>query len=132
MFFYFLKYKKTFIIVKFIKGDFEMDANVSFSAPQTAAVKEKTKWGLGVFYSLGEVGSQLSWYMINTYLTIFYTDIVGLPATAISTIMLIARIWDAINDPMILFFGKSDVPTAHGYFMTVLICSSLSSVELLV
>ena len=38
--------------------------------------------------------------MINTYLTIFYTDIVGLSASAISLIMLIARVWDAINDPM--------------------------------
>lgn len=62
--------------------------------------KEKTNWKTGAFYGLGEVGSQLSWYMINTYLTIFYTDIVGLSAAAISAIMLIARIWDAINDPM--------------------------------
>ena len=38
--------------------------------------------------------------MINTYLTVFYTDIVGLSASAISLIMLIARVWDAINDPM--------------------------------
>lgn len=62
--------------------------------------KEKTNWIQGGFYGLGEVGSQLSWYMINTYLTIFYTDIVGLSASAISLIMLIARIWDAVNDPM--------------------------------
>lgn len=62
--------------------------------------KEKTNTKLGFFYSFGEVGSQLSWYMINSYLTIFYTDIVGLTASAISLIMLIARVWDAINDPM--------------------------------
>lgn len=30
----------------------------------------------------------------------FYTDIVGLTAGAISIIMLIARVWDALNDPM--------------------------------
>ena len=51
-------------------------------------------------YGVGEVGSQFSWYMINSYLMIFYTDIVGLTAGAISVIMLIARIWDAVNDPM--------------------------------
>ena len=68
----------------------------------TNAVKtgEKTNWKLGTYFALGEVGSNLSWYMINTYLTIFYTDVVGLSASAISAIMLIARIWDAINDPM--------------------------------
>lgn len=62
--------------------------------------KEKTDVKLGFFYSLGEVGSQLSWYMINSYLTLFYTDVVGLSAAAISLIMLIARVWDAVNDPM--------------------------------
>ena len=51
-------------------------------------------------YSMGEVGCQLSWYMINNYLTLFYTDVVGLSASAISMIMLIARVWDAVNDPM--------------------------------
>lgn len=51
-------------------------------------------------YGIGEFGSQLSWYMINSYLMIFYTDVVGLTAGAISMIMLIARIWDAVNDPM--------------------------------
>ena len=38
--------------------------------------------------------------MINTYLTLFYTDVVGLSAAAISFIMLVARVWDAANDPM--------------------------------
>jgi GPH family glycoside/pentoside/hexuronide:cation symporter/probable glucitol transport protein GutA len=38
--------------------------------------------------------------MINTYLTIFYTDVVGLTAAGISLIMLVARVWDAINDPL--------------------------------
>ena len=64
------------------------------------ATQEKTNKLTGFCYSFGEVGSQLSWYMINTYLTVFYTDIVGLSASAISLIMLIARVWDAINDPM--------------------------------
>lgn len=63
-------------------------------------MKEKTSPKLAISYALGEVGCQMSWYMINNYLTIFYTDIVGLTAAAISAIMLIARVWDAINDPM--------------------------------
>lgn len=53
-----------------------------------------------VFYSMAMMGSGISWYMINNYLMLFYTDIVGLAASSISLIMLIARIWDAINDPM--------------------------------
>ena len=62
--------------------------------------QEKTNPKLALCYSFGEVGSQLSWYMVNNYLTLFYTDVVGLAASAISLIMLIARVWDAVNDPM--------------------------------
>ena len=61
---------------------------------------EKTSPKLAFFYSLGQIGSDLSWYMINTYRTVFYTDVVGLSAAAISLIMLVARIWDAVNDPL--------------------------------
>ena len=62
--------------------------------------KEKATPKLMIGYGLGEVGCQMSWYMINNYLNIFYTDVVGLTGAAISAIVLIARIWDAINDPM--------------------------------
>ncbi len=62
--------------------------------------EEKERPKLAVGYALGEVGCQMSWYMINNYLTLFYTDVVGLSASVISLIMLIARVWDAINDPM--------------------------------
>ena len=76
------------------------EAVVVVTAPSLESKKEKTNWITGGFYAMGEVGCQLSWYMINTYLTIFYTDIVGLSASAISLIFVVARIWDAINDPM--------------------------------
>jgi len=53
-----------------------------------------------VCYSFGDIASQFVWTFVGSYLTIFYTDIVGLAPAAVSVIMLIARIWDAINDPM--------------------------------
>ena len=66
------------------------------SAPQ----HEKTSKALAVYYSFGEIGDQLSWYMINTYLMVFYTDVLGLAAGAISIIMLIARIVQGIASPV--------------------------------
>lgn len=62
--------------------------------------REKLNIGSTVAYAIGSSGSNASFYMINNYLMLFYTDIVGLAGTAISLIMLIARIWDAVNDPM--------------------------------
>ena len=65
---------------------------------------KKTSTGLPlgstVAYAIGSSGANVSFYMINNYLMLFYTDIVTLSAAAISAIMLIARIWDAVNDPM--------------------------------
>ena len=54
--------------------------------------QEKTNPKLLVSYSFGEIACQMSWYMINTYLMAFYTDVVTLSAGAISMIMLIARV----------------------------------------
>ena len=60
----------------------------------------KLPLGSTIAYSIGSSGANVSFYMINNYLMLFYTDIVTLSAAAISAIMLIARIWDAVNDPM--------------------------------
>ncbi|MDE7185745.1 MAG: MFS transporter [Lachnospiraceae bacterium] len=39
--------------------------------------------------------------LLNTYfLLYFYTDVVGISGGTAAAIMLIARVWDAVNDPM--------------------------------
>lgn len=97
----FVKSERDVQKTRFNEKENVMDAvNVQQPAAQCAAAPEKTNKGIAFAYSFGEVGSQLSWYMINTYLTIFYTDVIGLTASAVSLILLIARVWDAINDPM--------------------------------
>jgi len=74
----------------------KMDTSKNIVATQE---KGLPLWRIAVF-GLGNFASQLSWNMVSTYLSIFYTDAVGLSASAVATLFLIARIWDAINDPM--------------------------------
>ena len=74
------------------------NANAAVLANEQANKKLPLLTKIG--YSFGEIGSQCSWTLISSYLTVFYTDVVGLTPVVISAIMLIARIWDAINDPM--------------------------------
>ena len=62
-------------------------------------LKRASKLGV-IFYSCGDLASQFVWTFIGSYLTIFYTDIVGLAPAAAAAIMMIARVWDAVNDPM--------------------------------
>ncbi|WP_439183852.1 MFS transporter [Carboxylicivirga taeanensis] len=51
-------------------------------------------------YSLGDTASHFVWDMVGFWILIFYTDTFGISAAAAGTIMLIARIWDMINDPL--------------------------------
>lgn len=63
------------------------------------SVKRASRAGV-IFYSCGDLASQFVWTFIGTYLTVFYTDIVGLVPETAAAIMMAARIWDAVNDPM--------------------------------
>ncbi|MBU3876821.1 glycoside-pentoside-hexuronide (GPH):cation symporter [Faecalicatena sp. AGMB00832] len=51
-------------------------------------------------YGCGDFASNLCWTFIGSYLSVFYTDVVGMAPAVASAIMLIAKIWDGINDPM--------------------------------
>lgn len=51
-------------------------------------------------YGCGDFASNLCWTFIGSYLSVFYTDIVGITPAIASAIMLVAKLWDGINDPM--------------------------------
>lgn len=77
-----------------------MSQNADSAIQENQDVNKKLTILTKIGYSFGEIGSQCSWTLISSYLTVFYTDVVGLTPVAISAIMLFARIWDAVNDPM--------------------------------
>lgn len=58
-----------------------------------------TPWN---YLSLGLAGmaSYIVFNVVSSFQSVFYTDVLGITAGAISIIMLVAKIWDAINDPM--------------------------------
>ena len=66
-------------------------------------------------YGMGNFASQLSWTMVSTYLSIFYTDVFGLGTGAVALLMLIAKVWDGINDPMMGTLMER-THTKHGRF----------------
>ncbi|WP_250278960.1 MFS transporter [[Clostridium] colinum] len=51
-------------------------------------------------YAFGDLGCGAFFMFVSSYLMLFYTDILGISATAVGTLFLVARIWDAINDPI--------------------------------
>lgn len=52
-------------------------------------------------YGMGDVGCNFSWMFVGNFLIIFYTDVFGISMSAVATLMLFSRFWDAINDPII-------------------------------
>lgn len=54
----------------------------------------------GLSYSLCGFGQNLVCTVIGSYLTVFMTDAIGFPALAVAFLMLGARIFDALNDPI--------------------------------
>lgn len=54
-----------------------------------------------IFYGFGDMASNLIFQFISIFLLFFYTDVFGITATAAGTLLLAARIFDAVNDPII-------------------------------
>ena len=50
------------------------------------------------FYSCGDFGSCLMYYLISMYFMFYCTNILGISLAAAGSIVFICRIWDAIND----------------------------------
>lgn len=51
-------------------------------------------------YGFGDLASVLYWQTITAYLLYFYTDVFGITAAAAGTMILVSRLWDGVNDPV--------------------------------
>lgn len=91
--------------------------------------KNSSTHGIGfkdkIGYALGDAGGLLSFSLISAYLQMFYTDALHIPLAQITVLMLVARIWDAINDPMWGAFVDSRKPSRHGRFRPYIFGASI-------
>ena len=51
-------------------------------------------------YSIGDLGINLNFQLIGFFLAYFYTDVFGISPAHVAGLFLVARIWDAVNDPL--------------------------------
>ncbi|MCH5198559.1 MAG: MFS transporter [Oscillospiraceae bacterium] len=87
----------------------------------THGITAKDKIG----YALGDMGGLLTFGLISSFLNMFYTDVLHIPLGQITILMLVARIWDAINDPLWGSFIDSRKPTKHGRFRPYILAASV-------
>ena len=57
----------------------------------------KEKWS----YGCGDIGSNISWNMVSSFLLLYYTNVALLPVATVGTLMLVSRVFDAFIDPAI-------------------------------
>lgn len=67
-------------------------------------------------YALGDTGGVLSFGVVSSFLQMYYTDVLHISLAKITVLMLVARVWDAINDPLCGAFIDSRKPTKYGRF----------------
>ena len=57
--------------------------------------------GERISYGVADFGYASAYMWVSSFMTIFFTDYVGVPAASVSALLLVVRIFDAINDPII-------------------------------
>lgn len=63
---------------------------------RTSGIGTKDKIG----YMMGDFGSLLVFGLVQSVLQKYYTDILGIGVVSIMLMFIVARIWDAVNDPI--------------------------------
>ena len=67
-------------------------------------------------YAMGDMAGVLTFGTIGSFLQMFYTDVLHISLGSITVLMMVARIWDAINDPMCGAIIDARKPTRYGRF----------------
>ncbi len=83
-------------------------------------IKDKVKLSEYFGYFGYGFGQCISFGIVGSFSLFFFTDIVGLTAISASLIFLIARIWDAVNDPLLASFIDKSHKAGRQKFIPVL------------
>ncbi|WP_413375736.1 glycoside-pentoside-hexuronide (GPH):cation symporter [Alkalihalobacillus sp. 1P02AB] len=70
------------------------NSNIDAQSNQKLPLSEK------ISYGFGDMASNLIYTVITTYLTFYFTDVYGIGAAAVGTMMLIVRFVDMIDSPI--------------------------------
>ncbi|BAU11136.1 sugar (glycoside-Pentoside-hexuronide) transporter [Leptolyngbya sp. NIES-3755] len=71
------------------------------SAEDRAFLSEKLNLSTKLAYGAGDLGPAITANIVGVFLLIFFTNVAGLKPGLAGSILMIGKIWDAINDPIV-------------------------------
>lgn len=78
-----------------------MSDSVSGTEPKESVLNQKLKLKTKLAYGAGDLGPAITANISVFFLLIFFTNVAGIPAGMAGSILLIGKIWDAVNDPIV-------------------------------
>ncbi len=78
-----------------------MNDYVSDDYPQNIGKAEKLNLKTKLAYGAGDLGPAITANISVFFLLVFFTNVAGIPAALAGSILMIGKIWDAINDPFV-------------------------------
>ena len=73
-------------------------------------------WRDKVGYMLGDIGNDFTFIFASLFLTVFYTDVLGINAGLVGTMFLLSRVVDAFTDTAMGRIADKTKATKNGKF----------------
>lgn len=81
-------------------------------------------------YGIGAVGKDMVYMLSASYISIYFLDVMGISAAAIAVLLLVARVFDAFNDP-IMGVLVAKTKTRWGKFRPWLLVGTITNAVIL-
>jgi GPH family glycoside/pentoside/hexuronide:cation symporter len=78
-----------------------MDDSTTDGYTHKAQDSQKLKLKTKLAYGAGDLGPAITANISIFYLLIFFTNVAGIPAGLAGSVLMIGKIWDAVNDPFV-------------------------------
>ena len=67
----------------------------------TSSLPTKLTFAEKLAYGAGDVGPAMTANLLTFYQLIFFTDVAGIPPGLAGSVLMIGKVWDAVNDPIV-------------------------------